>query len=87
MCQHRLRNEHAKSPPPSITRQHYGEAFVRGADYVSASRMRRALAHTTNVEISGQFDALIASVSSAVAGRFDDDPIKLGGVANTVHLA
>jgi hypothetical protein len=50
--------------------------------------MRRALAHTTNVEIFGQFDALIAPVSSAVVGHFDDvpndpnDPMKLGGMAN-----
>jgi Asp-tRNA(Asn)/Glu-tRNA(Gln) amidotransferase A subunit family amidase len=85
---HRLRNEHARSPPASVTHRYYGKAFVRDADYVSASRMRRALAHTTNVEIFGQFDALIAPVSSAVVGHFDDvpndpnDPMKLGGMAN-----
>lgn len=58
-------------------------AFVHGADYVEALRVRRELAIEVNNVILGQYDALIAPCSVMTAGRFDslgDDPMKLSGM-------
>lgn len=62
-------------------------SFIRGADYVSAQRVRRELAEEINNGILGTYDALVTPTFTRTAQRFDEmpsNPMKLGGMMTQV---
>ncbi|MEO0831498.1 MAG: amidase family protein, partial [Pseudomonadota bacterium] len=58
-------------------------SFVRGADYVTAQRLRRELATEVNNTVLTKYDAILTPTFVRTAQRFDEmpsNPMQLGGM-------